>query len=171
MKRPKSDEYLSYYHQYIEKVPEGDPLAFLKTQSVSTQIALSKIPQEKATFAYAEGKWTINELIGHMIDTERVMAMRALAFSRKDQTEMPGFDHDIYVKNGNFNARPLRGLSAEFGIVRSSTISLFSGMTEEMTTFIGTASGGKVSVRALCYIILGHENHHMKVLKEKYLNV
>ena len=170
MKRPQSDEYLSYYHQYIEKVPDGDPLALLKTQSVSTQIMLSKIPADKGTFAYADGKWTINELIGHLIDTERVMALRALAFSRKDDTEMPGFDQDIYVKNGNFNSRTLRDLAAEFGIVRSSTISLFAGMTEEMTALKGKASGAQVSVRALCYIILGHEIHHMKVLEEKYLN-
>ena len=120
-------------------------------------------------YAYADGKWTIKQVLGHMADTERVFAFRALCFSR-EHVSLPGFDQDVYMQKATFNARCLDDIADEFRIVREATLYLLKSMTEEQWLRRGIASGSAVSVRALAYMIAGHEMHHLKILKERYLN-
>lgn len=130
---------------------------------------LQTISDEEARFSYSEGKWTIKEVLGHMIDTERIMAFRALTFARGETHPLPGFDQNSYADAANFNERPLDELINDYRAVRSSTIHLFSSFTDEMLMARGTASGSVFSVRALGYVIAGHEIHHLEILREKYL--
>ena len=134
-----------------------------------TQRVLAEISEEKGLFRYAEGKWSIKELVGHLIDTERVMAYRALRFARNDRTELAGFEQNDYIENSNFDACSLRELAREFELVRNANVLMFQNFSEEVWTRSGIASGNQVSVRALAYIIAGHELHHMKILRERYL--
>lgn len=163
-----SDEYGDFYSRYIDK-SRGQHLIDVLDEG-SNQIAdmLQAISDKQALFSYAEGKWTIKEVVGHMVDTERIMAFRSLAFARGDTHPLPGFDQDAYVEAANFNERPLDDLMHEYRAVRSSTIQLFSSFTDEMLMAQGRASGSTFSVRALGYVIAGHEIHHLEILREKY---
>jgi len=122
----------------------------------------------KADYAYADGKWTVKQVLGHMADTERVFAYRALAFSR-EAIELPGFDQDVYMEKATFNTRNLEDIADEFKTVRESSLYLFRSLSDEQQIQKGIASGNPVSVRALAYMIAGHEMHHIKILKERYL--
>jgi len=166
---PEASEYASYYNIYTSLVEGEDVLSALETQIVSTKKILDNIPNEKGSFRYAEGKWSVKELIGHLIDTERVMAYRALRFSRGDQTELEGFDQDPYVENGSFDSGEIADLAKQFEFVRESNLLMFRGLSEEAWSRSGIASGASVSVRALAYIIAGHEIHHINILRERYL--
>ena len=119
-------------------------------------------------YAYAEGKWTVKQVLGHMADTERVFAYRALCFSR-ESIALPGFDQDVYMQKATFNSRSMEDLACEFKCVRESSLYLLNAMTEEQSLQKGTASGNPLSVRALAYMMAGHEMHHLKILKERYL--
>ena len=130
---------------------------------------MRSIPSEKGDYRYAPGKWSIKELLGHVIDGERIFAYRALRFGRNDQTALNGFEQDDYVAAGAFDKRELSDLIDEFEEVRRATIHLFRGFDETAWTRRGVASENEVSVRALAYIIAGHELHHMGVLRERYL--
>lgn len=167
--KPDASEFASYYGIYISLVEGDDVIEALAKQAQSTKELLSGIPEEKGSFCYAEGKWSIKELIGHLIDTERVMAYRALRFSRGDQTELEGFDQDPYVENGNFENVAIADLAKEFSALRESNLLMFQGMSEKAWLKTGIASGNPVSVRALAYIIAGHELHHLNILSERYL--
>lgn len=168
MNRPQPDEFAPYYTKYIEKVND-DVLSELEKQCSDLQTFLSSIPHEKEEFTYAEGKWTTKEVIGHIIDTERIMAYRLLRISRNDSTPLPGFDENQYVKNSHFKSRDLSGLIDEFISVRKSNLHLFQSLNEDDLSKTGTASGYSVSVRALLFIIAGHVKHHQQILKERYL--
>lgn len=167
--KPAKSEFLPYYDRYISLVPDGDVLATLATQMAETQALLRGLPTSVATYRYAPEKWSVNEVIGHVIDSERIFAGRALRFARNDPAPLPGFEQDDYVRHSTFDAYPLADLAAELEAVRQSTIFLFRHMDEQSWTRRGVANNAEVSVRALAYIIAGHELHHREVLRTRYL--
>lgn len=169
MRRPETNEYAPYYETYIKDVIGNDPFRNLENQYQEIQSLLQSLSEEEANYAYSGGKWTVKEVLGHMIDTERVMCYRALSISRKEKQSLPGFEQDDYVREANFKERTITNLLEEYRIVRKSTISLFKNFTENMLNQKGTANNKSVTVLALLYIIAGHEQHHLKILKEKYL--
>ena len=162
-------EYHPYYKSYIDKATSTDILEGLKANLESITAFLSDIPKEKHAYAYAEGKWTIKDLLLHIIDAERVFAYRAMRVARGDKTPLAGFDQDDYVITANASDRSFESLMQEYSAVRNSTIALFDSFDEAMLLHIGEASSAPVSARALGYIISGHENHHIGVIKERYL--
>lgn len=166
---PEPTEYLPYYGKYISLVPKADILETLEQQNNDTMRLLRDIPETRAHSRYAPGKWSIKEVVGHLIDTERVFAYRALCFSRNDKTPLPGFDQEPYIQFGNYDACLLGELADEFAHVRQSTLYLFKHMSDEAWLRTGVASDAEVSVRALAYIIAGHELHHAHILRTKYL--
>ena len=168
MNRPQTGEFAPYYATYINTVSEN-ALGELEHQVTSFPAFLKLIPDQKAYYAYAEGKWTVKEVVGHMIDTERIMAYRALRIARNDKTPLASFDENEFVANALFNDRSLESLSQEFEAVRLATVLFFKSLTETELGRMGTASANAVSVRALLYIIVGHVNHHWKVIGERYL--
>ena len=167
---PKN-EYNPYFEQYIKlvSIEEKSIVDYLYDTQYEFDNILRKLPEEKGNFAYAEGKWTLKELIQHIIDTERIFCYRALCFARNDKTELPGFDQDLFVKNDNANHRDYYELLDEMQTLRTSTIQLFKSFTDEVLLSIGTASGNKISVRALGYLFSGHQLHHLNIVKERYL--
>ena len=169
MKRPSSSEYAPYYGKYIELVPDGPIADVLRHQMSEMLKLLRSIPEAKGSHTYAPGKWTIKEVVGHVIDGERVFSYRAMRFARADATALPSFEQDDYVPNGGFGSRTLQSLADEFEAVRRSTVALFEGLPKEAAARMGTAADNPVSVQALAYIIAGHERHHAKLLRERYL--
>jgi len=167
--RPATSEYAPYYEMYVSLVPEGDMVSTLDQQFAATFKILSGLDESKGNYRYAEGKWSIKELLGHVIDGERVFSYRAMRFARNDQTPLPGFEQDDYVRAADFDARSLADLIEEFTAVRRASIALFKSLREEDWTRRGTASNNPVSVRGLAYIVAGHEAHHIAVLQSKYL--
>ena len=167
--RPRADEHVEYYSRYISQVPDGDLIAMLRDQIVETAGLLRGLSEDQANYAYAEGKWSIKEVIGHLADAERVFQYRALTFVRAPGSSLPGFDENAWVPTGEFNRRTLADLLEEFQVVRASTVQLARHFNEEMLTKRGTANGNEISVRALLYIIAGHERHHAALLRERYL--
>lgn len=168
--RPEEGEFNPYYGKYIALVPDGDILETLGDQVIETLAMLEDIPESRAGYRYAEGKWSIKELLGHLTDAERIFVYRALAVARGDTQSLPGFEEDDYVRGASFDAVPLPKLIAEFGKVRSATISFFGNLDEGSWKKQGTANGSGISVRAIAYILAGHERHHRQVLKERYLS-
>ena len=168
MNRPQPDEFDAYYASYINTVSEN-VLGELEHQAISFPKFLKLVSDEKAYYAYAEGKWTVKEVVGHMIDTERIMAYRALRIARNDQTPLASFEENDYVVNASFNDRSLASLSEEFEAVRIGNVYLFKHLSEDELNRRGTASNKPVSVRALLYILVGHVNHHRNIIEERYL--
>ncbi len=166
--RPQPDEYPPFADRYVSLIGDGPIIKILEDLQASTYNLLTGIDPDKAGYAYAEDKWTIKEVIGHMADTERVFAYRALVFSR-EAIELPGFDQDIYMLNNTFNSRQLVDLADEFKTVRGASLYLLKSLSENQFKQKGIASGSPVSVRGLAYMMAGHELHHIKVLKERYL--
>ncbi len=166
--RPNPDEHIPYYGRYIALVPDGDFVSQLGSEIGNTIGLLRRAPADRADFAYAPGKWTVKEVVGHMTDVERVMGFRALWFARNDAQPLPGFDENAWVPSGGFAGRSLSDLTDEFQAVRSATLSLARGLDPSSLTRRGTANGAEISVRALLYIIAGHERHHVGLLKERY---
>lgn len=167
--RPDPTEYLPYYSRYVALVPEGDIVATLAAQNESTMALLRSLPESKAAFRYAPLKWSIKELVGHLSDAERIFADRALRFARNDETPLPGFEENDYVRNGSFDAYSLADLADGFESVRRSTVFLFKHLGGEASARRGKANNAEISVRALAYVIAGHEIHHMNVLRTRYL--
>lgn len=167
--KPGETECLPYYARYIALVSEGDVIATLESQMRDSQALLAGIPNRLATHRYAPGKWSINEMLGHVIDTERIFAGRALRFARADTSPLPGFEQDDYVRNASFDAYPLSDLAAELEAVRRSTLFLFRHLSEEAWLRRGVANDAEVTVRALAYIIAGHELHHREILRLRYI--
>lgn len=165
---PDSTEYNDFYAGYISLVTEPNVIQMLVQQGQKLFTLMQQLSDEQADYRYAEGKWSVREVIGHLIDTERVMAYRALCISRKEQQSLPGYDQDEYVAHANFNERSLQSLSAEYDAQRNANVSLFNSLTEEQTKRTGTANDTTVSVRALVHIIAGHERHHLNILEENY---
>jgi hypothetical protein len=167
--RPESDEYAPNYQKYIDRVPDGDIAATLASQVENTLSVLRTLSEEDAGRAYAEGKWTIKQVLGHLIDTERIFAYRAPCIGRNDKTWLPGFEQDDYVANANFNARTLASLIEELVSVRRATVNLFKHFTDEEWCRRGIANQKEVSARAIAYMAAGHERHHLEILKSRYL--
>jgi hypothetical protein len=167
--RPVEGEFLPYYERYIALVPAGDVLSLLAAQMIDTQSLLRGLPAAVSTYRYAPGKWSVNELIGHVIDSERIFAARALRFARNDPAPLPGFEQDDYVRNSNFDAYPISELASEWESVRRATVFLFKHLEEPAWIRRGVANNAEVSVRALAYIIAGHELHHREILRTRYL--
>ncbi len=167
--RPQPGEYAPYTIAYISLVETQDILETLEEQGRQAAALFSKIPEEKGAFRYASGKWSIKELIGHVNDSERVFAYRALRFARGDRTPLSAFEQDDFVRGTSFDRRRLSDLVEEFSRVRQASVSLFAGLDEAEWKRSGPANQTEVTVRALAYIIVGHELHHRKILREKYL--
>lgn len=168
MNQPHPHEYSEWARQYISLV-EGPVLELLQRQAKEFPDFINSLV-EKADYAYAPGKWTIKELIGHVIDTERIMVFRLLSFARGESNAFPGFDEDDYVRAAHFQDRSLLSFSEEFSLLRKSNLYLFKSLNEVELDRIGTASGSPISVRALLYIVAGHLIHHTQIIKERYLN-
>jgi len=165
------NEYAQYYKPYIDTLmaDEKSIVEHLKDTLDDALSILSNLSGDKQMYRYADGKWTIKELVQHIIDTERVFAYRVLRFARNDATPLPGFEQDDYAAIYNANKRDYRDLLEEFKLTRKSIISLFKSFGDEELMRIGIAGGNNMSVRALGYIISGHLQHHLNIIKERYL--
>lgn len=164
------EEYAAYYNTYLQLVDTAWPLVEELEVSVHNFIRfVQDIPMDKYDYRYTEGKWTIKDIIQHLIDTERIFSYRALRFARYDTTELPGYDENMYAETAIGAERKLQEMLTELALVRQSTITLFRSFNAECLTNKGLASGNTASVRALGFIIIGHQNHHMKIFKERYL--
>ena len=165
---PQPSEHLPYYSRYIELVQGQDLTVALRKQIDTTLPFLRSISEQRSLHRYASGKWSFKEVLGHLIDSERIFAYRALRFARNDPKPLAGFDQDPYVEAAGFNEHPWPDLIAEFEHVRRSTIFFFRGLTPEAAMRSGLANDASITVRALGYIIAGHEIHHVGILRERY---
>ncbi|MEK7348543.1 MAG: DinB family protein [Candidatus Eisenbacteria bacterium] len=166
--RPAATEHAPYYGKYTSLVPDGSIVETLRTQMAETAGLLAGVPAGKEEHRYAEGKWSVKEVVGHMADTERVFAYRLLRFSRGDETPLASFNENSYVPAGAFGARTLRSLAEEFRAVREATLRLLEGLDDRAMSRRGVAADNPVTVRALAWIIAGHERHHVAILRERY---
>ena len=169
MSRPEKTEYGEWYADYISLVPEVDIVTALAAQVGELQEVCGEISEDQGFYAYADGKWTIKEVIGHLNDGERIFAYRALRIARADKTPLPGFEQDEYIASGRFNGRTVADLIEEFALLRRSNIMLFKNLADEAWLRIGTASENPASVRAIAYIMVGHVRHHANILRTRYL--
>jgi uncharacterized damage-inducible protein DinB len=169
LSKPEANEYASYYKGYVNNVPDGDLLQILEIQQKETMNLLKDLRDEMAQFRYAPEKWTIKEVIGHITDTERIMCYRLLCIARGEQEMLPGYHEDEYVKRGKFNRFSLPELLHHQSLVRQNTILLLSSLDEEALLQRGKANGSEMTARAIGYIIAGHEIHHRRLIKERYL--
>ena len=170
MRRPRSDEHADYYAQYIDRVPADRPLVDVMREAPDAlERLLSGLPAERETFAYAPGKWTCREVLGHVIDAERLFSYRVLHTARGDRAALPGMDQDEWAAASNSGERSVADLLDEFRGLRAANAALFASFDEETLSRRGTASGFEFTVRALIHIIAGHELHHRDVLRERYL--
>ena len=166
----QQDEYAPYQESYIKLVDEAYSLTEELEISVHNFIHfVREIPMDKYDYRYTEGKWTIKDIIQHLIDSERVFAYRALRFSRGDETLLPGFDENLYADNANGDDRSINDLLTEMSALRHANIMMFKSFSKESLMKKGVASGYTVSVRAFGFLIIGHQNHHMKIFRERYL--
>jgi hypothetical protein len=167
--RPGPDEYRTYFEKYTALVGDGELVTILSEQAAQLAPFYAGISEEQAGTRYAPGKWSVKQMVAHVVDTERVFGFRAFAFSRGEQKPLPSFEQDDYVKAVDFDAKPWRAILDDHAVVRAATIALFRGMTPEMLLRRGTASDAPLSVRACGYIIAGHETHHVRAIREQYL--
>jgi len=169
MNRPDKAEYDPYYERYISLVENDDIIDTLAAQPTTLQDLITSMPEEKGSFAYAEGKWSIKELLGHLIDGERMFAYRLFRISRGDETPIEGFEQDGYIENAHSNGRSFSDLLEEFSLLRRANMILFNNLTDDDWARVGTANNVQISVRALAYVMAGHIEHHLSILKERYL--
>jgi uncharacterized damage-inducible protein DinB len=165
---PTAEEHIAYYGKYITLVDEPDVLAALATENEKTTRLLGAVAEADAGFRYAPEKWSIRQVVGHLSDVERVFAYRALRVARADMTPLPGFDENAYAEAAAFDRRTLADLVADFRSVRQASLTLFRGFEPAAFTRIGVANAGPISVRALLCIIVGHERHHVGLLRSRY---
>jgi len=171
IEKPKDGEFPPYAIMYIKLLPDdGLLLKHLKENFDKTKEFILSLPEEKLTYRYAKNKWTIKEILVHIIDDERIYAYRALCFARNDKTELPGFEQDDYALFSNANERSIENILNEYEAVRNATITLFESFDEAALLRKGIANKNKATVRALGYHLAGHELHHINIIKEKYLN-
>lgn len=168
--RPAEGEFLPYYGRYIDLVANGDIVDSLQKQLPEMLSLINSIPEESGDKRYAPGKWSIRDVIGHVIDGERIFVYRALRFSRSDLTPVPGFEENDYAANGPYSRVSLADLADEFEHVRRATIHFFANLDDQALSRRGTANGAEISVRALAFVIAGHELHHRGVIRDRYLN-
>lgn len=169
IERPAADEFAPFYAGYVNGVPDGDITEVLAQQGRELTALLGGLTDAEAEYRYAPDKWSVKEVVGHISDAERIFAYRALRISRGDATPLTGFDQDAYVARAQFGRRTLDALLAEFTAVRAATTALFRGMTAEESRHAGSANGVPVTARALAYIAAGHERHHARILRERYV--
>ena len=169
-KRPQKGDYAEYFEKYIALVPSGDFLELLQTQREDLMGLLSPLNEEQGDFRYAQRKWSIKEVIGHINDTERIFAYRLLRIARGDQTPLASFEQDGYMRTGNFGARKLKDLLEEFSVIREATIALVRSMDDAAWLRRGVASQKEITTTALAFIIAGHVRHHRILLEERYLS-
>ena len=168
MSRPEPTEYGAYYEKYVSIINENDILTTLAAQPTELADMFVAVPEERGTFAYAEGKWTIKEVLGHLIDGERMFAYRAFRISRGDMTPIEGFEQDGYIENAFSNDRGFADILEEFKLLRRANMIFFNHLHDDAWLRIGTASGVPVSVRAIAYIMAGHVRHHVNILRDRY---
>jgi hypothetical protein len=166
--RPEPDDYAPFYETYVSLIPGKDVLGALEAHRLQMVQFFAGRSERDGNFRYAQGKWTVKEVLGHVNDAERIFTYRALRIARGDQEPLQGFEQDDYVRAANSNERTLSDLAEEFVVVRSASIVLFRSLSEEAWVRRGTASSFEVTVRALAYITAGHELHHRRILEERY---
>lgn len=167
--RPAPNEHAEYYGRYIKLVPDGDVVARMERQIADTVALLDRFGEARAGHRYAPDKWSVREVVGHLADAERMFAYRGLAFARGEKQPLPGFDENAYTVAGRFDARTLADMSAEFQRVRAATVALFRGFDDTAWNGSGVANKNPISVRAIAWIIAGHELHHVALFRERYL--
>jgi uncharacterized damage-inducible protein DinB len=170
-RRPDATEFAPFYAGYVAAVPEGDILTILRRGGSEWETVLATLPESRAGYRYAEGKWSIKQVVGHLSDAERIFSYRALRIARGDQSPLASFDENAYAETASSDRRTLSALSAELKVVREATIALFDSLPDDAWTRTGTASGKTVSVRALAYVTAGHAEHHLRILRERYLGL
>ncbi|MGZ5437744.1 MAG: DinB family protein [Pyrinomonadaceae bacterium] len=168
MSRPTETEYAPSFESYVSHVTEDDILPAMRSQIDAVDVLLDRVTPERETYAYGEGKWTIRQIVGHLIDGERVFGYRALCIARGETQDLPGFDENAYMPNAPYEHIELEDLLSEFRLVRLSNIAMLRTLDETAWTRMGMANGAPVSVRALAYVMVGHARHHMGVLRERY---
>ena len=166
--RPAASEYAPFYHGYVEAVPDGDIVELLRSGGRELVEAVGRITEDRGGFRYGPEKWSIREVLGHLIDAERIFAYRALRVARGDRTPLASFDENAYVRTAGSDARTLADLARELEIVREASVLLFASLPDEAWGLSGIASDREVSVRALAYITDGHSRHHLRILRERY---
>lgn len=167
-RKPAYEEYPKFYHKYVDSLSEGNIFNILEDQLTTMEERLANLPADKWVYRYAEGKWSVKEVLGHMIDAERVFSMRALCFARGDQNELPGFDENSYVAEGNFDRINEKELIRHMICIRRANVLLYSTFTEKELSRKGVANGNPITVLALVFITAGHFRHHLNVLAERY---
>ena len=167
--RPGADEFNPYYQKYIDMVPDGDIVATLAREMEATQALLASVPREREEFRYAEGKWSLREVVGHLIDTERLFSFRALWFARGAEGEMPGMDQEAWARRSTAGSRPLGELAREWAALRAANVLFLGSLTAEDGARRGVASTFEVSVRALAWMMAGHEVYHRMLMSRDYL--
>jgi uncharacterized damage-inducible protein DinB len=169
MDRPTQKEYASYYKGYVDIVPKGNIIKIMEKQNEQFCEFLAQVTDKKADYRYAEGKWSVKEVIGHIVDTELVFLYRALRFSRKDTQELPGFEQNDYVANSNYSQQTLGDLVEQFYLLRKTSVAFYKSLAKNTWTNKGKANGQSVTVKALSYIMVGHVIHHMQIINKRYL--
>jgi hypothetical protein len=169
MLKPERSEYDPYYEKYISLITEDGLLDVLESQSSELAELIGRVPEEKGTFAYGDGKWTIKEVISHLIDGERMFAYRIFRISRGDKTPIEGFEQDGYIENAHANGRKFEDLLTEFRLLREANMHFFRNLRDEAWLRTGIANNVEISVRALAFIMAGHIRHHLIILKSRYL--
>ncbi|MBS1656726.1 MAG: DinB family protein [Bacteroidetes bacterium] len=168
--RPNPDEFAPYYDQYISRVKSDDPVKELSKDRKELVKLFAPLKKKQLKYRYATGKWSPKEILGHIIDAERVFCYRAMRFARNDKTELPGFDENSFATENRADKLKLKSLLAEYVAVRNASIAFFKNLNEEELMRTGVANGKTMSVRALLYVIAGHQKHHLGVIRERYLN-
>jgi len=167
-RRPEPDEYFEYYGGYVNRVPDANIIDVLRNQLAAIPAFLEGVSPEKSEFSYAPGKWSVKEVLGHVVDVEWVFTYRALRIARGDKTPIAGMEQDEFMAGANFKNRGMDGMLEEFRHLRTANLKLFESFDDDILGRTGTASGCDFTVRAILYIIAGHADHHMTVLKERY---
>src|SRR5699024_2211641 len=165
---PKPDEYADYHQKYIDLVTGPNVIQQLIKQGQQVYTLFKQLDEEKANYKYAKGKWSVKEVLGHLIDTERIMAYRALCLSRREQQSLPNFNQENYVRNSYFSERIIQSMASEYDAQRNANISLFNSFNNRQITCGGTISGDHMTVRALVFMTAGHERHHLGTLEKRY---
>lgn len=168
--KPDPSTLTVYQRGYAELVPQGDLPSVFENHAKNTVALLSSLPADKLKYRYAEGKWSIPQILLHITDTERIFSYRILCIARGDKTPLPGFEENDYARESRADERDMKDILEEFQNVRRSTVSLLKSLGDKQLSYTGISNGKEVSVRALCYMLAGHEMHHLKVIQEKYLN-
>ena len=169
MSRPNESEYAPYYQDYVNQVSEDEILPVMRSQMDELDVLLDRLTPEQETYRYAEGKWSIREIVGHLIDGERVFGYRLFCIARGEKQNLPGFDQDDYMLTASYHEMALEDLLSELRLIRLGNLAIMRTLDEAAWNRLGTANQSPVSVRALAFIMAGHLRHHMNVLRERYL--